>query len=293
MGRNEKLNRAKSAKNDEFYTRYEDIEAECENYDFSGMTVYCNCDDYEKSNFFKYFHDNFEKLKLKKLITSAINGNACFYDGKEMQTFALKDGSFDSEETQPLLEEADIVVTNPPFSNIIDFWGLLKRYNKKFLYIVPQVFLANWRGAKGIIDDEYWIGYTNPQRFDTPEGLKSVNTYFLTNMNTGEYPKVKDEEPPIFADIANYKGSYIDVPEKVLFLKSMKDFPEDYEDYIAVPVGFFTKYRRTAKKEEKKENWINYYHTHDIFGMIRPMIDGKEKFTRYLVKRKPKKTEEK
>lgn len=72
------LDRAKKAKNDEFYTRYEDIEAEISNYDtehFKDKVVYCNCDDPRNSNFFKYFVNNFNRLKLKKLICTGFGIN--------------------------------------------------------------------------------------------------------------------------------------------------------------------------------------------------------------------------
>ena len=143
---NEKLNRAKEAKNDEFYTRYDDVKAECENYDFSGQVVYCNCDDYKKSKFFQYFYDNFNAFGLKGLISSAINGNAAKYDGKTMQTFALKNGSFDSDETAEFLKECDVVVTNPPFSLLRKFIDVIKSSGKKFLFIAPQVHIANRGG---------------------------------------------------------------------------------------------------------------------------------------------------
>jgi hypothetical protein len=70
--RNKNLHSAKKSKNDEFYTRLEDIERELVQYKdhFRGKTIYCNCDDPRVSNFFKYFYVNFEKLGLKKLIAS-------------------------------------------------------------------------------------------------------------------------------------------------------------------------------------------------------------------------------
>ena len=74
MRNNGNLNKAKAAKNDEFYTRLEDIEKELKHYTehFKGKVVYCNCDDANRSNFFKYFSTNFQKLGLKKLITSGL-----------------------------------------------------------------------------------------------------------------------------------------------------------------------------------------------------------------------------
>ncbi|MBQ9694532.1 MAG: modification methylase, partial [Kiritimatiellae bacterium] len=143
MAGNKSLNRAAKAKEDEFYTQLADIENELRHYKahFQGKTVLCNCDDPRISNFFHYFAYNFEHLGLKRLITvcyknqepdlfslntceQAIwldyrgdhNGN-CVPDPEEIGIRPLKgDGDFRSEECIELLKQADIVVTNPPFS---------------------------------------------------------------------------------------------------------------------------------------------------------------------------------
>lgn len=132
MSKNNNLHSAKNNKNDEFYTQLEDIEKEMVNYVpfFEGKVVYCNCDDYRKSNFTKCFKDNFEYLKLKKLIcTNYDNGDGAWkyeYDGEnEIITQLEGNGSFDSEECVKILNEADVVVTNPPFSKIRQFFNTL------------------------------------------------------------------------------------------------------------------------------------------------------------------------
>ena len=131
--KNENLHKAKVAKNDEFYTRLQDIENELRHYrnHFKGKVVYCNCDDARESNFFKYFSLNFEFLGLKKLITTGYKENgkgvALVYEGdkngnrnvddEEIKVTELNgNGDFRSEECIEFLKEADIVVTNPPFS---------------------------------------------------------------------------------------------------------------------------------------------------------------------------------
>ena len=140
---NKSLNAAKAGKNDEFYTQLSDIENELRHYKehFRGKTVLCNCDDPRISNFFKYFALNFEHLGLKRLITTCYkNQNVdlfsqhnceqavyLIYDGdkngnhipdaEEIGIHPLKgDGDFRSRECIELLKQADIVVTNPPFS---------------------------------------------------------------------------------------------------------------------------------------------------------------------------------
>lgn len=131
--KNGNLHAAKTAKNDEFYTRLVDIEEECWHYKdhFKDAVVYCNCDDARQSNFFKYFSLNFEFLGLKKLITTSYNpnghGTKFVYEGdkngnrmpddSEIEVTELEgNGDFRSPECVELIKEADVVVTNPPFS---------------------------------------------------------------------------------------------------------------------------------------------------------------------------------
>ena len=134
MGRNNKnLSNAKTAKVDEFYTQLSDIEKELSHYKdfFKGKVVYCNCDDARESNFFKYFSKNFEFLGLKKLITTGYKaegkGVVLVYEGDKNGNHKVEDseivvrqlegnGDFRSEECIEFLKEADVVVTNPPFS---------------------------------------------------------------------------------------------------------------------------------------------------------------------------------
>ena len=131
--KNKHLTRAKENVNDEFYTRYEDIEKELKNYlkCFKDKVVYCNCDDYRVSNFVKYFIDNFKTLGLKKLVATCYIDQqidllsfttpelALYfeYDGIDKIEKPLNsDGDFRSEECLNILKQCDIVVTNPPFS---------------------------------------------------------------------------------------------------------------------------------------------------------------------------------
>lgn len=159
---NRSLHAAKATKQDEFYTQLSDIEKELRHYTkhFRNKTVLCNCDDPKASNFFHYFSHNFEKLKLKKLVTTCYkNCNADLfsqhtdergiyleYDGDksgnrvpdpdEIGIHKLRaDGDFRSEECIKLLQQADIVVTNPPFSLFREYIAQLMQLNKKFLVI--------------------------------------------------------------------------------------------------------------------------------------------------------------
>ena len=183
---NKDLVKAKAAKKDEFYTQLEDINKELCHYTqhFRGKTVLCNCDDPRVSNFFTYFAYNFEFLGLKKLITTCYkNQNADLFsqnesesavyleyegdkngnhipDAEEIGVKPLKgDGDFRSKECIELLKQADIVVTNPPFSLFREYVAQLLAYGKKFLIIGNQNNVTYKEIFPLIRDNKIWLGY--------------------------------------------------------------------------------------------------------------------------------------
>lgn len=125
---NKNLHQAKRAKNDEFYTQYKDIEAECQHYieHFKDQWIYLPCDT-EQSNFWKYFVDHFHDFKLRHLTATHINldGTSSYrldYNGTETTKTPLNgNGDFRSEECSQIRDEADMIITNPPFSLFRDF----------------------------------------------------------------------------------------------------------------------------------------------------------------------------
>ena len=153
---NKQLTGAKKAKKDEFYTQLADIEVELKHYreHFKGKTVLCNCDDPRKSQFFYYFVLNFHLLGLKKLITTCYKSTSeqavyLVYEGEDIGIPPKPsiaglvrplegDGDFRSKECIAFLEEADIVVTNPPFSLFREYVAQLIKYDKKFIIIGHQ-----------------------------------------------------------------------------------------------------------------------------------------------------------
>ena len=149
MSGNRSLHAANRAKQDEFYTQPSDIEKEPRYYrsHFEGKVVYCNCDDPTISNFYRYFHLNFDKLGLGKLITTCYKNQqpslfsrhdvesavGVEYDGVSERVFQLDDnGDFRSQECVELLKYADIVATNPPFSLFREYVAQLIEHDKKF-----------------------------------------------------------------------------------------------------------------------------------------------------------------
>ena len=180
---NQLLQRAKSAKSDEFYTQLSDIERELQYYknQFKDKVVYCNCDDPFVSNFYKYFATNFQTLGLKKLIVSCYkegefdlfhtdglnNGFYCEYTGKKDKKGKPLfpkivnfhgNGDFRSIESIELLKQSDIVVTNPPFSLFREYVAQLMRYEKKFL-IIGNINAITYKEIFELIqNNKVWLG---------------------------------------------------------------------------------------------------------------------------------------
>jgi len=173
---NKNLRKANKAKNDEFYTQLSDIEKELWHYKnhFKDKIIFCNCDDPEESNFFKYFALNFEYLGLKKLVATHYEEEKKSYkleiirwldlnndwkiNLKDTKKIELKEnGDFRSDESIEILKEADIVVTNPPFSLFREYVAQLFEYEKKFLIIGNQNAISYKEIFKPIKENKIWL----------------------------------------------------------------------------------------------------------------------------------------
>lgn len=184
---NERFDNAKKNKNDEFYTRIEDIEKELSHYKnhFKGKTILCNCDDPRVSNFFKYFALNFNEFGLKKIITTCYKnqdvdlftqndsekavyieyeGNPNDPTSTDFSTIQVKelkgDGDFRSAECVELLKQADIVVTNPPFSLFREYVAQLMEYQKEFIIIGNVNALSYKEIFPYVKENKIWLGYS-------------------------------------------------------------------------------------------------------------------------------------
>lgn len=248
--KNSNLHAAKKAKCDEFYTQLTDIEKELCHYkeQFRDKVVYCNCDDARQSNFFKFFSLNFEHYGLKKLITTSFNANGkgtiLIYEGdkngnrmvddEEIQVKELNgNGDFRSEECVELLKQADIVVTNPPFSLAREYFKVLFDNNVKFLVISPQNAITYKEIFPYIIQGKLWLGYNMVHDFVQPDGnvKKFGNISWFTNMETNKqnYPKclIKTYNESEYPKYDNYNAINVD---------KVKDIPYDHEGVIGVPI---------------------------------------------------------
>ena len=176
---NNGLINAKKQKKDEFYTRFEDIEAEVSKYKkyFKNKVVYLNCDDKEQSMFWKYFELNFDAFQLKKLIATYYSetdpvyayklelsddlNNDGFIDNKDIvKTPLIGNGDFRSQECIDILKESDIVCTNPPFSLFREYVAQLMEYNKQFLILGNNNAVTYKEIFPLIKDNKMWLGYS-------------------------------------------------------------------------------------------------------------------------------------
>lgn len=212
MAKNSSLNTANKAKKDEFYTQLVDIENELKHYEkhFKNKTIFCNCDDPRVSNFFHYFSYNFEKLKLKKLITTCYKNQQMElfskhkseraiwleYDGMKTKKGKVpnpkeiglhkfeKDGDFRSDECVDLLKKSDIVVTNPPFSLFREYVTQLIQYKKKFLIIGNQNAITYKEIFPLIKNNKLWHGYhVGDMKFKVPDSYEPRDTRYWKDKN--------------------------------------------------------------------------------------------------------------
>ena len=191
------LDSAKYNKKDEFYTLYKDIDKELSLYTnhFKGKIVYCNCDNPKYSNFWKYFYNNFKRLHLKKLIATYYNPNGNAYaweyvgnDKALSVTPLLGTGDFASDECIKYLKQADIVVTNPPFSKFGEYIALLTKYHKKFVVWANQNAITYKQFFPLLMNHQVWIGgiANKSMAFRVPEGYK-YDQHLTDKINDGHY----------------------------------------------------------------------------------------------------------
>lgn len=288
-----KLKNARKEKKDEFYTQYIDIEKELKYHkeQFRNKVVYCNCDDPFESNFFKYFVSNFNALGLKKLITTnfvkSIDGRLPLIDSESQKSLDKKpfkteinevpklyedinyllkhdkntmtplrgDGDFRSDECIKLLEESDIIVTNPPFSLFREYVSQLVEHKKKFL-IIGNINAVSYKNIFKIIkDNKMWLGasiHGGDREFRIPDDYYSTgsridddgNKYvrisgvrWFTNLDYREQHEdiilYKKYNPQDYPNYDNYDAINVD---------KTVDIPVDYNGIMGVPITFLDKY---------------------------------------------------
>lgn len=262
---NQNLLTAKNKKNDEFYTRLEDIQKELDNYKeyFKEKIIYCNCDDIYSSNFYKYFKDNFNKLGIKKIIATNLSLDNTAYktefdnNSKESRTELRGNGDFRSEECVKLLQESDIIITNPPFSLFREYIAQLIKYNKDFL-IIGNMNAATYKEIFPLFkNSQVWFGYTSPKIFITPDRTekKFGNILWYTNLESRKRHCRIDLKNCYYGNESNYpKYDNYDAIE----VSKVVNIPKDYYGLMGVPVTFLNKYC--------PEQFELIGHDHDLTG---------------------------
>ena len=246
------LGRARRKKNDEYYTRLEDIEAELQHYpdEFRDKIVYCNCDNPEMSNFWRYFKENFERFGLKKLVSTYYQKDALVYrteyDGETVSRAPLTgDGDFRSAECAEILDAADIVVTNPPFSLLREYIPLMVEHKKVFLIITSWTCPVYSKIFPYIRDGICQPGFTRPKFFDRPDGwVSSINAMWMTSLAGDELPLTVWRKNQFLPLTEHYK------PEKykkydnfdAIEVKYLKNIPCDYAGLMGVPVTYIQRH---------------------------------------------------
>lgn len=321
MSRSRLMTTARLAKNDEFYTQMSTIEKEVVHYKehFKNKVVYCNCDDFRESNFFDYFVNNFEILGLKKLIASCYksrevtlfdtkNKNKAFwveYLGKQVNNSLLGaesinvnyfegDGDFRSGECVELLNQADIVVTNPPFSLFREYIAQLIEYDKKFLVLGNLNAISTKDIFPLIKNDKMWAGHSFNKfvKFRTP-------SHYNSNMRTEDENYVKVPAICWYTNI-NYSGrfkclvldkKYMGNEEKypkfdnfdAINVDFVKDIPTDFKGKMGVPITFIGNYN---PKHFKIIGLDRYVAPKGVLSGGRFTVNGKSKYARILIQNK-------
>ena len=352
-----KLNNAKIAKNDEFYTQYEDIQKEINAYIeynpdvFKNKVVLLPCDDPEWSNFTKFFAQNFERFGIKKLIStsyamesknfkypyqiSLFESESPQFDKEKTEThgkiFTLTrenkrsdkididdlewsylegDGDFRSDEVKALRNEADIIVTNPPFSLYREFINWIFEKQKQFLVIGNKNCVTYKEIFALIKANKLWSGKTEWSGglwFETKDSndidkvingvnMKNVSSVWFTNLEHGrrhqplqlmsmadnlKYSKHKEIRENCYQKYDNYDAINVPYTDAI---------PNDYNGVMGVPISFLEKYNPNQFKILGMSASAGY--NYEIVGIpflgekdARPLIHGKNTFARIFIKR--------
>ena len=292
---NANLCEAKKNKNDEFYTRYEDIEAEVMKYreQFKDKIVYLPCDSL-KSKFWLFFINNFQSFSLKKLIATHYEKDGQSYkvwtnDGDNIiQEDLAGNGDFRSPECIAIMEECDIVCTNPPFSLFREFVDAIMTHNKQFLIIGNQNAFICKEIFKLIKENKIQTGYNMVKQFNQPDGsIKKFNnicwvTNLIVNKNNEELVLTKTYNVINYPKYDNYDAIEVD---------RLANIPKDYYDVMGVPITFINKYNpnqfeilghttSSDKSPEVEELRTNPKYRNGA------RINGKEKYHRVFIRRK-------
>ena len=312
--KNNNLHNAKRQKNDEFYTTRATVELELNHYKehFRGKVVYCNCDDPIESEFTRYFAHKFEDWGLKKLISTGYkeSGHGVMYvyegdkngnlvpDRSEWKITELQgNGDFKSEECVELLKQADIVVSNPPFSLFREYVAQLIEYGKEFLIIGNKNAITYKEIFPLIKENKLWLGISFPNEFILPNGeiTKTVSGLcrWFTNLTHDKRNKpldlVQKYDPRYYPKYENYD---------CIECSKVMDIPVNYDGVIGIPITFLDKYCPNQFRIVGiacGNSWANYKDILKLLnfnpnmkyggGLGSPILNGKATYARLLIQK--------
>lgn len=305
---NYNLNSAKRSKNDEFYTQMDDIVKELSHYEkhFIGKSIFLNCDDPEASNFWKYFEQRFEKFELTKLVAICYDSkkpthkHEMFGPNHVVKTLLMQNGDFRSSESQEVMRESDLIITNPPFSLFREYLAQVIQFDKKFLILGNQNAVTYKEIFPLIMENKVWLGVNNGAKTyklgktderDLPAGTfykngeayaKLGNTSWFTNLEHD----VRNQEIQLSSkynkdDYPNYDNY------NAIEIGKVSLIPYDYCGIMGVPVTYLTKHNPSqfeivgcSYQYGDKAVRIPDVESHGA------KVDGKDKYKRLFIKRK-------
>ena len=316
---NSNLRAAKKAKQDEFYTQLVDIEKEMGSYleydpdVFRGKTILLPCDDPEWSNFTKYFAVRFQTLGIKKLISTSFNdvgrGRIAVLDsasdgGVIEWDYLEGDGDFRSDEVTAMRDEADMVITNPPFSLFRDFVAWVFEGGCQFSAI-GGINAATYKEFFPYIKrGEVWLGYGKPAAFRVPllDGGKDahmpVPSWWFTNIPHGRHYEplqlmTMEDNKRLNKRIINNPNSYMKYDNyDAIEVPVVAGIPSDYNGVMGVPISFLDKYCPEQFEILGSRRWGKSQELLDVYtGDVVPpendkktLINGRETYDRIFIR---------
>ena len=305
------LHASRSAKADEFYTQISFIENELKHYkqNFFGITVLCNCDDPEWSNFWKYFRLNFYELGLKKLISTHYEEDKPSYrmdivsndSGEQcgipdyVKTPLTQNGDFRSPECIEILKEADIVITNPPFSLFREYVAQLMEYGKEFIIVGNQNAITYREILPLIMENKVWLGYNSGHFwFRVPDYYEEKKTDFKIDEDGVKWRRMgnicwftnidiekRHEEMILFHNYTPEKYPKYDNYDAIEVSRTA-EIPCDYYGVMGVPITFMDKHN----PDQFEILGDSRYHDGQTFSDDINVINGKTLYRRLLIRRK-------
>lgn len=298
---NDNLHKALKNKDDEFYTYLSDVEAEVNHYiaHFIGKVVFLNCNDADedKSAFWDYFVKNFTILQLKELIATSYNpkGGAIVktFNGSNITINQLSGtGAYSSEESLEILDKADIVVTNPPFSLFRDLVKILVDKEKKFLLIGNENSFASTEMFPLIKEGKVWTGLNKVKKFkrQDEDDRDFGNVCWFTNLSNNK----QNEKLSLTKTYSPDNYPFYDNYYTAINVDALADIPKDYDGIMGIPISYLGKYNPNQFQilglaaGNSKANNLFYDVPHIDSPLERGgcgVVNGVRKYSRVFVKR--------